>query len=74
MADVGRKAGDGTVEVIATLGVTTRLYASELGVSGLSTPADRAEGPLGLRECILKQLFQGLPGGKLPWQITADRG
>ena len=74
VADVGRETGDGTVEVIAAFGISARLNAGESGVSGLSTSADRAEGPPALGKLIRQQLFQSLPGRKVPRQITADRG
>ena len=54
VADVGRQAGDGAVEVITAAGVPLRIHLSHLLFGGLPTATDRADGAA----CSWELLFQ----------------
>ncbi len=58
MADVGRKACDGAVEVVATAAVALGIDRSELPVSSGATAFDRTKRPGGVRKFLRQQRIQ----------------
>ena len=60
MADVRREAGDGTVQMVATFGVASRLHPRQLGFRGLAATGDRTERSLCAGKFLNQQSLEGV--------------